>query len=348
MDAAGPLTIVDDASATYVGAWSSYTGSSYGAGSHYAASGSGTLTATFQFSGLAPGQYKVYATYFAHTNRGTNVPFSINSGGSPSTVVVNQQVAPTADATAGGVNFKLLATVTLMGSTLSVTLTNNANGIVIADAIGIESLGGGTTTGGTTTGGTTTGGTTTGGTTTGGTTASTGSTTSTTGGATGTSTSTTGSTTSSAGTRVILMPGDPGYSAAIASGQYQVLGYGAYVDLPSYDAGGALRTYLPVGYTPPVGAPVPQFNTSWNSNSGLPAAAGDPGIFDTWWAGYENVGVDGLDNDNNGVVDDEIGTVMNTAPPYAGPLRGVQVSIRVYDPVSGTVREVKVQQTLQP
>jgi len=134
----GFTQIVDNDSATFVGAWSTYTGSSYGAGSHYAAAGSGTLTATFQFSGLAPGQYKVYATYFAHTNRGTNVPYTINSGGSPTTVLVNQQVAPTADATAGGVNFKLLATVTVTGSTLSVALSNNANGIVIADAVRIE------------------------------------------------------------------------------------------------------------------------------------------------------------------------------------------------------------------
>ena len=174
--------------------------------------------------------------------------------------------------------------------------------------------------------------------------------TSTTGGTTTGSTSTTGAGGTTGGgspTRVTLIPGDPGYSAAISSGQYQIVGYGAYVDLPSYDSTGAVRRYLPTTYAPPAGAPAPQFNGEFNPNSGLPATAGEPGIYDTWGPSYEDIGADGLDNDNNGIVDDETATQANTAPPYAQPLPGIQVKIRVYDPVGRTVREVTVRKNFQ-
>jgi len=134
----GTSRIIDNSAATFVGNWSSYTGSSYGPSSHYANAGNGALTATFHFTGLAPGQFDVFATWFAHTNRGTNVPFTVTGGKSPVTVLVNQKLPPNRDATVEGINFALLTTVTVSRSTLSVTIANKANGIVITDAVRIQ------------------------------------------------------------------------------------------------------------------------------------------------------------------------------------------------------------------
>ena len=67
-------------------------------------------------------------------------------------------------------------------------------------------------------------------------------------------------------------------------------------------------------------------------------------VYDTWSTGYErdglnqdisedsliDEGVDGLDNDGNGVVDDIL--EKETIAPYPHPLRGIEVTIRVVEP----------------
>jgi hypothetical protein len=64
-------------------------------------------------------------------------------------------------------------------------------------------------------------------------------------------------------------------------------------------------------------------------------------VYDTWSTGYERDGMaqfsggidwgaNGLDDNNNGIVDD-LGE-YDTLPPYPHPLRGIEVSIRVVDP----------------
>jgi hypothetical protein len=74
--------------------------------------------------------------------------------------------------------------------------------------------------------------------------------------------------------------------------------------------------------------------------------------YDTWSLHYE---YDGLDQDGDGLVDegtngfddDEINGVddigeRETAPPYADPLRGVQVTVRVYEPGTRQLRQSTV------
>lgn len=117
-----------------------------------------------------------------------------------------------------------------------------------------------------------------------------------------------------------LLPSDPGWQAAVA-GDYEVIGFGAYVDLHynRYAAGSSLFS-------------------------------GPPGFYDTWAKSYERDGIDqngngildegtdGLDNDQNGIVDDE----RETSPPYPYPLRGVQIGIRLLEPGTRQVRHATV------
>lgn len=109
----------------------------------YAAAGTGSNTATWTFANLQAGQYRVSVTYPEHANRATNAPFTVYNGttGGPSlgTFTINQQIAAN-DLSSAGVNWEDvgLGYFTITGSTLTVRLTDNANGIVIADAVRIE------------------------------------------------------------------------------------------------------------------------------------------------------------------------------------------------------------------
>ncbi|MDB5386215.1 MAG: Extracellular serine protease precursor [Planctomycetaceae bacterium] len=95
-------------------------------------------TATYTFTNLTPGTYRVSATWYATTNRATNSPFTITGGASPLTVTVNQQNSPNGFTADGATWNDLSPSYTITGTTLTVTLGNNANGYVIADAIRIE------------------------------------------------------------------------------------------------------------------------------------------------------------------------------------------------------------------
>jgi prepilin-type N-terminal cleavage/methylation domain-containing protein len=143
---------------------------------------------------------------------------------------------------------------------------------------------------------------------------------------------------------VAVEPRDPGWVGLAPTAP--PVGFGAYVDL-GYGIG--------VTYTPPSGTPNPVFIGAPQSKSGL---AAPPAIYDTWSLHYENDGLDqdnflgpdagtnGLDDDTNGVVDD-IGE-YDTLPPYSAPLRGIRVTIRVYEPDSQQVREAVVIQDFLP
>ena len=83
------------------GPWTSYAGLGY-EGDHSAAVGVGaagpaTATATWTFSGLAPGRYRVLATWVPADNRATDAPFTVGAGGAaPATVRVDQTDQPSA------------------------------------------------------------------------------------------------------------------------------------------------------------------------------------------------------------------------------------------------------------
>ncbi|MCA8995883.1 MAG: VCBS repeat-containing protein [Planctomycetaceae bacterium] len=91
---------------------------------------------SWEFSGLAPGVYDVWATWSRGTNRATDAPYTVLADGQvKATALVNQRAQP-GDDSAHGVDWERIAIVTVNNGALTVKLTNDANdGIVIADAI---------------------------------------------------------------------------------------------------------------------------------------------------------------------------------------------------------------------
>jgi hypothetical protein len=143
--AAGPapaaIQIIDDAAAGFTSTgFTPYTGQGRDNDVHYSAAGSGGDTATWTFT-VSPGVYQVSATWSTHGNRATNAPYSISDGATLlATAAVNQQLAPN-DLTDQGSSWEHLGgTYTITGATLTVRLTDAANGFVIADALRIERL----------------------------------------------------------------------------------------------------------------------------------------------------------------------------------------------------------------
>ena len=146
------------------------------------------------------------------------------------------------------------------------------------------------------------------------------------------------------GNGTALVPGDPGFASGTDGGS------GCYVDLGHGVTANSLIT--PIN---------PLFSASTSTVGG----SGDilTRTYCTWSTHYEadginqdsedeggspiiDEGTDGLDNDNNSLVDDA--AEQETSPPYPYPLRGIEVRIRVYEPSSRQVRQVTVRQTFVP
>jgi hypothetical protein len=156
----------------------------------------------------------------------------------------------------------------------------------------------------------------------------------------------------------VLMPGDPGYFEGLryiyvlGDATYTVVSLGAYVDLNYACVLGSTGLTNLVRNTGSVFA--------GPGITGLPGVNGyrnlgtDPSpnptvlrsaVYDTWSTHYERElgtgrGINGFDDNGDGVVDDP--GEMEFPPPYAAPLRGIQVKIRCFEPDSRQVREVTV------
>ena len=132
------VDIIDDLDAefSFVGDWWTHP-SGYLNQLYYSFAGDGSDVATWAFT-VTSGLYRVAATWAEYPNRATNAPFTIYDGAvSLETVQVNQQLAPD-DFTDQGVGWEILGTYTITGAALNVELADNANGLLIADAIRIE------------------------------------------------------------------------------------------------------------------------------------------------------------------------------------------------------------------
>jgi hypothetical protein len=126
---------------------------------------------------------------------------------------------------------------------------------------------------------------------------------------------------------------------------------GAYVDL-----GNAVATKGPSNV-------LPRFEGFGDIRSKLMGNVADRCVYDTWSTHYEANGID-EDNDNtpdqgtdgldtpvppnaaDGVIDDV--DEREVQPPYRYPLRGIEVRIRCYDPLTRQGRQATVRHTFVP
>jgi len=134
-------TIVDDQEAGFTQSlvgWSTATNLlAYHSDYTMHAPGNGSGTATWTFNNVAPGQYQVFARWVAFNTFASNAPYTVFDGSANlGTVLVNQQVAPAGD-TSNGVVWQSLGTFNSVNRTLKVQLSDNANGMLIADAVRI-------------------------------------------------------------------------------------------------------------------------------------------------------------------------------------------------------------------
>ena len=141
----------------------------------------------------------------------------------------------------------------------------------------------------------------------------------------------------------VMAPGDPGFRPGGT-----VIGRGAYVDLGYLQELSELAT--PTSHFSSM--PNPPISGGWNT---IPITF----IWDTWPRFYErdgkdqngngkiDEGYDGIDNGGiQGVVDDP--GELETSPPYSHPLRGIRITIRIYEPASQQVRQLSVVQHFMP
>jgi hypothetical protein len=138
-------TVIDNGTAGFssTAGWNnSNGGSGYLASDNaYASAGTGTKTANWTFSGLTP-NVAVYlgVSYSAFTNRATNSPFTVfDSNGTTllGTVAVNQR-QDAGNFTYSNINYYYLGRFTPTGTSIKVQLTDNANGVVIADSVWLD------------------------------------------------------------------------------------------------------------------------------------------------------------------------------------------------------------------
>lgn len=103
--------------------------------------GNGSTTATWTFTNMPPGQYRVHASWTGSFIQASDAPFTIYDGATAlSTVDMSQKVA-SSGLSWSGTNWSNLGTFDITGDTIRVTLTNAANERVVADAVRIERIG---------------------------------------------------------------------------------------------------------------------------------------------------------------------------------------------------------------
>ncbi|HET6423575.1 MAG TPA: choice-of-anchor D domain-containing protein, partial [Planctomycetaceae bacterium] len=138
--------LIDDGDSGFSvsGSWSNVAGYGYGSDAKAATGSDGTKIATWNFTGLAAGNYRISATWLPGSDRANNAAYTFKDGVNPAgSATVNQKVAPAGGpVVSGGRPFSDIGTVTVTGSTLVIQLTNSTgtNGLIIADAIRIELL----------------------------------------------------------------------------------------------------------------------------------------------------------------------------------------------------------------
>jgi hypothetical protein len=140
--AAAPLIIDNGAPGTAtVGTWTLVRNAGFRGDYLTSTAGTGTKYATWTFTGLTPGLYRVSATWLTASNRATNAPYTILQGTTVlGTAAINQRVAPAGFTDSGATWQDLGGPYQVTGTTLTIKLTDKANGVVVADGMRIQRL----------------------------------------------------------------------------------------------------------------------------------------------------------------------------------------------------------------
>ncbi len=132
-----------DAGHSRTGVWRGDSSGGHAGDLEYSTNAEGAATASWSFSGLAAGQYRVSSTWVGYWNWAPNAAYSIRAGSGGAVLasrVINQQQSPN-DFVDQGTNWEDLGVVTISGSTLVVELSNvGTSQYVIADAIRVERI----------------------------------------------------------------------------------------------------------------------------------------------------------------------------------------------------------------
>ena len=145
---------------------------------------------------------------------------------------------------------------------------------------------------------------------------------------------------------VLVAPGDPGYGVGTPLSSSMPV----YVDLNF----GNDTTPKSIGTSPWHGSSIfesPGLKVgTLNTNKTLTRT------YDTWSTHYEtnsldddgdgltDEGHDGIDNNNNGQIDEF--AEAETSPPYPTPIRGIEIRVRCYEPYSKQVLQITIRQSL--
>jgi hypothetical protein len=119
--------------------WLPYSGAGYDGSILYTLGNTGS-TASWTVSGLVAGSYNVMMSWFAYSNRATNLTYLIydNDVLVGTVTNVNQQMTPTGGATVNGTPFQSLGVFAINSGILRVVLSDAGNGHVVADAMFVE------------------------------------------------------------------------------------------------------------------------------------------------------------------------------------------------------------------
>jgi len=122
-------SVTDNTSGTATGTWnnSASVAGYYGANYQTHAAGTGTANFSWSVGVVSPGSYEVYARWTAHPNRATNAKYTVIHASGQDTVTVNQQI--------NSGSWQRLGTYSFNAGNATVSLSDDANGYVIADAV---------------------------------------------------------------------------------------------------------------------------------------------------------------------------------------------------------------------
>lgn len=122
--------VIDNQQASYIGTWnnSTYASGYHGSNYQYNDAGTGAAVATWSVGTITPAYYNVYAKWTIGSNRASNAKYTIEHSEGIETIEVNQKQNDN--------QWNLLGTY-FIDNNSQITLNDDANGYVIADAISL-------------------------------------------------------------------------------------------------------------------------------------------------------------------------------------------------------------------